>query len=103
MDLTTDYGRELHKLFDEKENIYSFETFRLRIELLNVLKNSGQIKCQDIKPAFTILEIELLENLIRDNREEMTYYGNKKHYHKRLDTIEKKLNEMRKTLYHIAD
>ena len=60
--------------------------------------NSGQIDCQVIKPTFTILEIELLENLIRDNRDEGTYYGNKKYYYKRLETIEKKLNKMREAL-----
>ena len=57
MDLTTDYGRELHKLFDEKDTIYSLETFALRIELLNALKNSGQIEPQ-VKPEIAEIKKE---------------------------------------------
>jgi len=38
MELTTECDKELYKLFNEKDEIISFETFKNRIELLEALK-----------------------------------------------------------------
>ncbi|MCK9543759.1 MAG: hypothetical protein M0R03_17200 [Novosphingobium sp.] len=45
MDLNTDYGKELYKFFNEKNEIYDLENFELRIQLLTALKG-GQIEQQ---------------------------------------------------------
>ena len=50
MELTTECDKELYKLFNEKDEIISFETFKNRIELLEALKTI-QVDADVIVPS----------------------------------------------------
>ena len=58
----------------------------------------GLVDAQVIKPPFTKAEISDLETLIRDNEDEGSYYGNKKHYEQRRENIKYKLAKLNEVL-----
>lgn len=70
------------------------------LELKHTLQNHLSIPIEPpvIKPPFTLLDIDFIETLIRDNEEEGSYYGNLNHYNKRRERIKEQLNKMREAL-----
>lgn len=61
-------------------------------------RNEAQVDEMVMKPIFTNAELNDLESYIESIEREGVYWGNRKHFLNRMESIQKKLHQMRKAL-----